>query len=346
MAIGEIGIDSPLKNEEFVKGLETRWEHSYRIAGYKIGYTKDEIDQSLKKYRGVEKEKVFDAIEDKLAKIYVDLNRAANMSIWKPQSKEIAPLDFQRGLDGKWRFYISDKDMKLKVSLKQLKALTNTGKQLKLKDIVKHDSLFKYYPQLGDINVEINDSKYDKTLKDNTYGYYEKKSNTIVFNNEFLNRKNNLEETLLHEVQHAIQHIEGFAIGGAEESIKNNPKQLDAFAQSVWNRKEEFRKYLEDNTRYNKGTIEHKVDEIFITPKVIRNRISSVLGNGIFMSNAERDFKKWITSDNKLFEEYASLLGEMEARDAEKRLGFKTDEEWRKNIPLISDKYYRNASYG
>ena len=77
-----------------------------------------------------------------------------------------------------------------------------------LGDIIRHDALFRAYPQLRDTGVQFAD------LPRGTRGEYDRGNNLIRLSNELRNAP---EDTLIHEIQHAIQKAEGFAKGSSTE---------------------------------------------------------------------------------------------------------------------------------
>ena len=109
--------------------------------------------------------------------------------------------------NGDWKFEFSDKDMSLKnVKFKE-------GKTYKLGDILQHDTLFTIYPELSNYKVEVS-----KKFKAN--GAFDRKNNIIVINSNLTNNKKATEGTLIHEIQHAIQNLEGFEHGKSSRKSK------------------------------------------------------------------------------------------------------------------------------
>ena len=104
-----------------------------------------------------------------------------------------------RGKDDRWRYEISDKDAKLK------EGWDGYGKTLG--EAISHPHLFENYPSLAQIEIV---HRFD--LPANTAGGYDHKTNTINLNAS-LGPKGAL-SIILHELQHAVQFIEGFAVGG------------------------------------------------------------------------------------------------------------------------------------
>lgn len=99
--------------------------------------------------------------------------------------------------NGDMKFEFSDKDMNLKD--KKYKV----GINYKLKDILEHDTLFFFYPELKDYNVEF-EARKDKSWN----ASHDKKYKKIILNINKANEKVSIEGTLLHEIQHAIQNLE------------------------------------------------------------------------------------------------------------------------------------------
>lgn len=85
--------------------------------------------------------------------------------------------------------------------------------------------LFKAYPQLRQTSV-----RFEK-LNGTTFGYYNLDDNLITLDASKHFDKKAIRRTLTHEIQHAIQKIEGFAIGGnitSEKMARAAKRYLDA----------------------------------------------------------------------------------------------------------------------
>ncbi len=117
-----------------------------------------------------------------------------------------------RGYDGKWRFEIDDSKM-------QVKDVTFKDSGMTLGDIIEHEELFDAYPQLKDIKIEIS---YDEKFNEKIGATYDPINKKIMLNGRFFDPQGKIwaenevlfKSTLIHEIQHVIQEIEGFA-GGA-----------------------------------------------------------------------------------------------------------------------------------
>ena len=151
----------------------------------------------------------------KLEEMY---NKALSMSKVGVNNETIRKTtNWYQDKNGDWKFEFSDKDM----SLKNIEFHEN--KTYKLGDILEHDTLFMLYPELANYDVEFTNMK--------STGRYSKITKQIKLNKKLLNRKQSTEGTLIHEIQHAIQDIEGFEIGTNtlfKEAYYNNLGEIEA----------------------------------------------------------------------------------------------------------------------
>lgn len=158
---------------------------------------------------------------------YERYREAIKMSKEKANNQEIFEKTgwFQDKITGKMKFNFSDKDMDI------INRNYIIGKEYKLKDILKHDTLFEIYPQLKDYTViieDMNNKKKDKTIR----GSYNRYSDIIKLDYRRFNNKLDVEGTLIHEIQHAIQKIEKFSRGTSkvwgEKFYKKSPGEIEA----------------------------------------------------------------------------------------------------------------------
>ena len=83
---------------------------------------------------------------------------------------------------------------------------------LQLENILEHDKLYASYPELKDIDIKIASSE------SGYLGEYNPRKNSITINEKLLDGDTTeVKKTLIHEIQHAIQHIEGFTTGSSRE---------------------------------------------------------------------------------------------------------------------------------
>lgn len=106
-----------------------------------------------------------------------------------------------KGLDGKWRYEIDDSAM-------QIKETKYT--YITLGDLIEHAELFEAYPQLIYMPVifaSLNGAR----------GAYSLRDGDITIERNLRKDEEELKDVLVHEIQHAIQDIEGFASGASVE---------------------------------------------------------------------------------------------------------------------------------
>ena len=149
--------------------------------------------------------------------------------------------DFDKGLfklpDNQFRFEIDDRPATIKIdidddadalfdtitsdALERVLPRTDMGVTKRLDEILNHDELFENYPQLKDYRTKI---VFDPKLQ--YRGSFSPYTNTITINiADFrplgekpvsgATLKNQIKSTLVHEIQHAVQEIEGFARGSS-----------------------------------------------------------------------------------------------------------------------------------
>ena len=103
--------------------------------------------------------------------------------------------------DGKWRFEIDDSRMQLRTDAADIPNYTTLG------ELVDAPELFEAYPDMADLSVTLH------TLEDGQNGGYIRKFDSIELSRDLKNRPEALLNSLIHEVQHAIQNREEFASG-------------------------------------------------------------------------------------------------------------------------------------
>lgn len=154
-----------------------------------------------------------------------NLKVAEKMERGKKDAKAIKlATGWERGADGKWRYEMPDakiKDMKDIGGGNIVKRfdddmLWNDGK---LADVIDAPGLFEAYPQLKDVRIDTDAIMNDMPSN----GVYNAKTNTITIHADELKYMNSI---LNHEIQHAIQHIEGFASGGSPENIRDKIEEI------------------------------------------------------------------------------------------------------------------------
>ena len=265
-----------------------------------------------------------------------------------------------RGMDGKWRFEIDDSGMvyrrdgdaqlarepgyqKLQELEKRWDSLTEQERteydslvneyqgtvweeKYLLRDFLQHDDLFRAYPYLNRVSLVFDD------LDPGQSGYFDGRSNTIVLSNSLRNQP---ESTLVHEIQHVIQKVEGFSRGSSPEywnrrmeegySRHRNDGRIEQ-AEKEYRRifesaPEEFRRKVREinRSRLNRDyeTAEAIVDELYAGEYA---DLWSQLDMADFERRGERG-EEMMPSDL-----YRNTAGEIEARDAAARRGLTAEQ--------------------
>lgn len=110
-----------------------------------------------------------------------------------------------KGVDGRWRYEISDADADWTGNFDIL-----PGLMVSLGEVLDHPALFAAYPNLSDMTVSfVPDSGLGER------GAFFPSQNLIEINAE--RDADAMLSTLLHEVQHSIQELEDFARGGSSD---------------------------------------------------------------------------------------------------------------------------------
>ncbi|QEL64791.1 hypothetical protein OTERR_13150 [Oryzomicrobium terrae] len=129
---------------------------------------------------------------------------------------------WHRGADGKWRFEISDHQASIAVGgltagdvidLARVVAMADGRNQVAVGDVLAHDRLFAAYPHLADIPVSVMPSGERSTAKLRNRG------GKLTLEVKAGVPRAELPSVLMHELQHAIQLKEGFALGGTAKPL-------------------------------------------------------------------------------------------------------------------------------
>ena len=200
-----------------------------------------------------------------------------------------------------------------------------------LQNILHHDELFEAYPELRGAKVTFED------MEDWKRGQYDPNTNTITLSNKLRNAP---QETLLHEVQHAIQSVENFT-GGASveywkeqrrdivETIAAARKNLDLWLADI-GYPEVNRQSLLAVSRREKPFEQHRKDmEEFKANSEFARQIATCEAE---LADFQRQYDE-ITHGMTVYDQYENTSGEIEARDTANRWKTGLDAEGRKNTP-------------
>jgi hypothetical protein len=279
-----------------------------------------------------------------------------------PQEIRLA-TGWEKGVDGLWRYEVPD--VELDSYIKKDHHRIRQGRAIPLSDVISKESaklLFKLYPKLEhDVQVLISGTML-KSESDNG-AFSPKADNQNGLNKWYDYIKINIKDIdkiseqefnekvksiLIHEIQHAIQDIEGFAKGGnintdtdtnSFETYNFNSREAKAIIQA----KEDFK-----NTELGKEiqyALDNKSNNLY---KLLGDR-NTLNEDWKFIVNAENNFKKengilpkeyidkYPTFDNYAAQQYRRLAGEVEARNASTRMNFTEDERRAKLLSETAD---------
>lgn len=240
-----------------------------------------------------------------------------------------------KGVDGKWRFEISDQGAKFKkpfpskgqrfgdvfdAAFKMQLDSGNLG--IKLGDMIQHDVLFAAYPQLADIAI---------TTQPGSGGSFSAASSldpaTIRVGEDL--QMFEAMSVVLHEVQHAIQKREGFAMGGSVDIagiVKAQAKSRWDYWSNVWSIQREINTGLsvdEAVAALNELDFgiesEHVAELSKHTPEELQRKNDEAYEELKALDGSSRDI-------------YKRIAGEVEARNTQARENM-SDEERRATPP-------------
>lgn len=296
-----------------------------------------------------------------------------------PQEIRLA-TGWEQGADGKWRYEIPDftfkdgwfsaiRDAEKRIedayAVRQDKATTDAEffalesrlkeekNQLivksKLSDIADAPELFDAYPQLKELTIEFG------TMPEGTFGWFSPISYSIRLPLNAPGNPARSRSTLVHEVQHVIQDIEGFAQGS---SVSAQPKKsvelwrdmerLRELRQSdAWEQYVDIRDSLTGDDLFNvPQDAWDTLDELAKEPEVVaalqeEERLRQKWGFSETVIRAINN-NDWVPNDSVgrsldrsdptyQLRSYQRVAGEVEARNAESRLGL-SDEERRTRL--------------
>ena len=112
-----------------------------------------------------------------------------------------------RSMDGKWRYEIDDSGAAL--TSKAAAALKSGDATVKLGDFLDHPTLLRAYPGLANIEVDIIGGGNTRGVRGSWTG-----ADTISLYADGSSSPEGVLSTLLHEIQHGVQSLEGMARGG------------------------------------------------------------------------------------------------------------------------------------
>ncbi|EAL52326.1 conserved hypothetical protein [Campylobacter upsaliensis RM3195] len=138
----------------------------------------------------------------------LESNGADEIEIWEKTG-------WYKDKDKKWKFEISQRGGEFKWDLlkKVGKDMLSEDRSMRLEEVLQDDALFRAYPQLKELKIRAVE------IDDSVLGQYSEVKKNIMLSPDLNSMR--AKRTLYHELQHAVQDIEGFAYGDKWELRKN-----------------------------------------------------------------------------------------------------------------------------
>lgn len=222
-----------------------------------------------------------------------------------------------------------------------------------LADVLQHDSLYEAYPELRDVKVRLESDTGSKN------GSYDPSTNTITISEDKPGDSAKV-GTMLHEIQHAIQQIEGWESGASPEywaarEYENGDTASDR-AQELYSRILNSLDKADQNKVIRYNELDREMEATFSADP------ESEAGKRYAKYEAEQDklyeelyknewFRRLLGLQRKMenpqsayYEMYLNTAGEIEARNVSERYRM-AQEERRKTAPKGADEntLYRGA---
>ncbi len=252
---------------------------------------------------------------------------------------------WEKGADGEWRHEVPDMridESKIKTA-NDMRAEgffeTNDGYYRyngKLHDLIENKELFDAYPELKDIEVDIS----EWGLPWEPAGYFDKENNRIrlVLNNDYY--KKNMNSTIAHEIQHAIQTIEGFTPGSSDKFFENKRAPVSDFTNDLQKAydsqpprsRKKFHAWLADNV----SKIDNPELKQFVT-----DYKKGLISEADYKERLRKEWEAYRDWKMKPFDLYYRTAGEVEARNVQKRIDY-TPEQRRNTLASETEDVPRN----
>lgn len=256
-------------------------------------------------------------------------NRLQNLEVAKQmQTEGLDPLKirlatgWELGVDGKWRYEISNGKINKSFSLNNSydDLIDKEVGEVSLRDFYVNEDLYNAYPEIGNIKVKFFSDK--RGLLDNFEMFFYRDTNNIYVNSliyEDIREGYNasiFEKAFAHELQHAVQSFEGFARGGNTNSIRDRIKNAVGYFRG------------DDSKRNYEGRDDQEFRDSL--EKLIKKELNIPTSN---LLNVDSNFIE-VFSDYFSKVVYNNLAGEVEARNVQSRINMSPEQ--RRNTLLSS----------
>ena len=259
-------------------------------------------------------------------------------------------------VDGKWRFEIPygflKRDPRFKSPTRGVNAFEfpteqtySTKRKYKLADIWNAPILFEAYPELADMPV-----KFNANSRSLTRGSASKedgltinlKDTDLLFGNPIWVKESEIKQIIQHEIEHAIQDIEGFSEGSTPSTMRrisafyNNPEGYRKAKEEIAAAKKPFTDFCLSLGWDGEGRMPKAFKEKLANDRTLANKYMTLVNT---YNTTYRNASKYYTMPSEKFgyEQYRRVGGEVEARNAARRLEMSDDERKAKRPSLTAD---------
>jgi len=256
-----------------------------------------------------------------------------------------------KGIDGKWKYEIPDTNAKFKPFKNDRVEIDH---DYELQDVLEHPALFKAYPQLKDYTLVFDADMPPKNASFDPF------NGRITMSGQYPDDM----PTLLHEIQHAIQQIEGFDPGGSPNHIADPLSivsfvKFEAILRQTGQQKAALaiEKILSHIARYDDLVNEAQLQLVLNTDPVKTAGLQMNLDRAVdtYVLKAQQALELYkITEEQMRSYLYYGIAGEQEARMVEGRLTVPVDKlattlpklELDSNATLLVDKTGMAMKFG
>jgi len=213
---------------------------------------------------------------------------------------------WEKGVDGLWRHEVPDIILKGE--------WVNMPTENRLVDYVENPELFAAYPELNNavLTIGFNDSMQSEGTYLQTFDEFSGQFQpNIVIDESLLNDNIKLQAVLTHEIQHAIQEMEGFAVGGSLESATYDLER-------------------------NRASMIRERNSMMSDPAFFKNPRYIEISNDL-KQVIDHLWEYDDPNSTKRYDYYHSLSGEVEARNASARINMSAQERLNTLLSYTSD---------
>lgn len=267
------------KESLFIRDLKSKWEKAYRDNNNNFSKTEYMMTSLKGMEQSVKASEKYQEIKDRYdAALWLE-NKTNKSTSKKYTNEEIRKITgWFKDKEGNWEFEISDKNTKVLDKLSP-----NTS--YKLSEIFEAKTLYDLYPELKNVELQT------KNMKSN--GSFNSQSNKIMLNNKLLNNSESVRGTILHEIQHYIQNVEGLPTGTTilfgNERYANSKGEIEA--ADTKNRRnmtvEERKRTSPESSK--KNPIHPNREDILNHKRNIKEKIAEKLYNILETKNTKSD---------------------------------------------------------